>query len=192
MQGIDAEDGRVGRGNERAQVSRGPRELAVRAFFLPARALKICRRSVPSEPCCVLYCHRVVQCMRTHMVRVLTWPPTLSLSVAAAISFCDVRGHQSLVIETIKDMADERKCYRLINGVLVQHSVKDVKPVLSATVANILEQQKKFAERFTFCNKRVSELQSKYNIREASPEDLQKQQQQQAQLQDGAAPSVSQ
>merc|ERR1712031_86340 len=65
--------------------------------------------------------------------------------------------HQ-LVITTIKDMSDERRCYRLVNGVLVQRTVKEVRPTLQSTMENIMEQQKKFAERFTFCNKRVADL----------------------------------
>ena len=36
-----------------------------------------------------------------------------------------------MVIETLKDVAPERKCFRLVGGVLVERTVKDVLPALS-------------------------------------------------------------
>lgn len=35
-----------------------------------------------------------------------------------------------LVLETLEPLSDDRKCFRLINGVLVERTVKDVKPAL--------------------------------------------------------------
>lgn len=35
-----------------------------------------------------------------------------------------------MVIENLKDIAPERKCYRLVGGVLVERTVKDVLPAL--------------------------------------------------------------
>ncbi|KFA78377.1 hypothetical protein S40288_04941 [Stachybotrys chartarum IBT 40288] len=35
-----------------------------------------------------------------------------------------------LVLETLVPLADDRKCFRLINGVLVERTVKDVVPAL--------------------------------------------------------------
>ena len=35
-----------------------------------------------------------------------------------------------LVIETLDPLADDRKCFRMVNGVLVEGSVKDVLPTL--------------------------------------------------------------
>ncbi|RFU36125.1 hypothetical protein B7463_g269, partial [Scytalidium lignicola] len=35
-----------------------------------------------------------------------------------------------LVLETLKPLPDDRKCFRMINGVLVERTVKDVKPAL--------------------------------------------------------------
>ena len=35
-----------------------------------------------------------------------------------------------LVIETLKDVDDERRCFRLVGGVLVERTVKDVLPAL--------------------------------------------------------------
>lgn len=35
-----------------------------------------------------------------------------------------------LVIETLKDVTPERKCFRMVGGVLVERTVKDVLPAL--------------------------------------------------------------
>lgn len=35
-----------------------------------------------------------------------------------------------LVIETLKEVDDERRCFRLVGGVLVERTVKDVLPAL--------------------------------------------------------------
>ncbi|UNI14577.1 Cochaperone prefoldin complex subunit [Purpureocillium takamizusanense] len=35
-----------------------------------------------------------------------------------------------LVLETLEPLAEDRKCFRLINGVLVERTVKDVVPAL--------------------------------------------------------------
>lgn len=35
-----------------------------------------------------------------------------------------------LVLETLEPLPDERKCFRMVNGVLVERTVKDVKPAL--------------------------------------------------------------
>lgn len=38
----------------------------------------------------------------------------------------------SMVIENLKDVAPERKCFRLIGGVLVERTVKEVLPALTS------------------------------------------------------------
>jgi chaperonin cofactor prefoldin len=35
-----------------------------------------------------------------------------------------------LVIDTLKDVAPDRKCFRMVGGVLVERTVKDVLPAL--------------------------------------------------------------
>ena len=39
-------------------------------------------------------------------------------------------GFYRLVIDTIKDVEGDRKCFRMIGGVLVERSVKEVLPAL--------------------------------------------------------------
>lgn len=41
----------------------------------------------------------------------------------------DMKEHE-LVIETLKDVTPERKCFRMVGGVLVERTVKDVLPAL--------------------------------------------------------------
>ena len=36
-----------------------------------------------------------------------------------------------MVIENLKEIAPERKCFRLVGGVLVERTVKDVVPALT-------------------------------------------------------------
>jgi prefoldin subunit 2 len=38
--------------------------------------------------------------------------------------------HDSLVLETLKPLPDDRKCFRMVNGVLVERTVSDVLPAL--------------------------------------------------------------
>merc|ERR1711939_27461 len=56
-----------------------------------------------------------------------------------------------LVIETLKDAhADEpdRKCFRMVGGVLVERTVKDVLPVLEETHVNIKQVLKTLLENY--------------------------------------------
>ncbi|TQS32621.1 hypothetical protein Golomagni_07059 [Golovinomyces magnicellulatus] len=48
----------------------------------------------------------------------------------------------SLVLDTLTPLSDDRKCFRLINGVLVERTVKDVVPALKTNqegLSKILE-----------------------------------------------------
>lgn len=56
----------------------------------------------------------------------------------------DMKEHE-LVIETLKDVAPERKCFRMVGGVLVERTVKDVLPAL----VNNKEQMNKLVETLT-------------------------------------------
>lgn len=50
-----------------------------------------------------------------------------------------------MVIDTLKNVAPERKCFRLVGGVLVERTVEDVLPALS----NNKEQVKYFCHQET-------------------------------------------
>lgn len=42
-----------------------------------------------------------------------------------------------LVLDTIKDLEDSRKCWRLVNGVLFEKSKADVVPDLTTSIKNM-------------------------------------------------------
>eukprot|EP00760_Papus_ankaliazontas_P032860 PhM_4_TR6001/c0_g1_i1/m.89261/K09549/PFDN2; prefoldin subunit 2 len=47
------------------------------------------------------------------------------------------RHEHSLVLDTLKPMAADRKCHRLVGGVLMERTVGDVRPMLEAEIENI-------------------------------------------------------
>ncbi|XP_050416818.1 prefoldin subunit 2 [Patella vulgata] len=53
----------------------------------------------------------------------------------------DIKEHE-LVIDTLKEVDEGRKCYRMVGGVLVERTVKDVLPALT----NNKEQMSKLVE----------------------------------------------
>lgn len=46
--------------------------------------------------------------------------------------------YSSLVIETLKDVDPSRKCFRLVGGVLVERTVKEVLPALETNKAQVM------------------------------------------------------
>ncbi|KAJ2658321.1 Cochaperone prefoldin complex subunit [Coemansia sp. RSA 1200] len=74
----------------------------------------------------------------------------------------------NLVIKSMTPMPEDRKCFRLINGVLVERSVKEVLPALktnrdgiSSTITQLTSQYKKRDQEF-------SDFQKLHHIRIAS------------------------
>lgn len=53
-----------------------------------------------------------------------------------------------LVIETLSEMDGERKCFRLVGGVLVERNVKQVLPALISNKEGIMEVIKKLQLSF--------------------------------------------
>ena len=41
------------------------------------------------------------------------------------------------VLDTLKPLADDRKCWRLMSGVLVERTVQDVKPQLEQNINGV-------------------------------------------------------
>ena len=63
------------------------------------------------------------------------WDILGTLFSSAFCSLCTIFGlwHESffrLVVETLQPLPDDRKCFRMVNGVLVERTVKDVLPAL--------------------------------------------------------------
>lgn len=49
----------------------------------------------------------------------------------------------SLVIETLKDVDPSRKCFRLVGGVLVERTVKEVLPALESHKEQVMVEKRK-------------------------------------------------
>lgn len=70
-----------------------------------------------------------------------------------------------MVIETLKNVNEDRKCFRLVGGVLTERKVKDVLPVLIANQEKLKEFIEKLHDQITKKGQEINEYREKYNIR---------------------------
>lgn len=77
-----------------------------------------------------------------------------------------------MVIETLKNVSDERKCYRLVGGILTERKVKDVLPVLIANKERLTEFIEKLTEQLSKKGIEINEYKEKHSIRIRGQEDL--------------------
>ena len=75
------------------------------------------------------------------------------------------REHE-LVVDTIKDLDPERKCFRLIGGVLVERKVREVLPAVKGNKEKLDEVVKKIQDSLNVKEMELMELKRKYQIRE--------------------------
>ena len=70
--------------------------------------------------------------MYTQIQRLLSGTPnrTIITSITSLSPSTDEISCLRLVKETLQPLPDDRKCFRMINGVLVERTVKDVLPAL--------------------------------------------------------------
>lgn len=66
------------------------------------------------------------------------------------------------VIDALAKLNDDRKCFHLINDVLVERTVKEVKPDLELKEKNIAEMMVKLVESVRRREKELLEFQAKY------------------------------
>ncbi|KAJ2601349.1 Cochaperone prefoldin complex subunit [Coemansia sp. RSA 1722] len=74
----------------------------------------------------------------------------------------------SLVIKTMSPMPEDRKCFRLINGVLVERTVKEVLPALKTNKEGISKTIEQLTAQYRSKDKEFVEFQQKNHIRVAS------------------------
>lgn len=70
-----------------------------------------------------------------------------------------------MVIETLKNVNDDRKCFRLVGGVLTERKVKDVLPVLISNSEKLKEITEKLNEQIGKKGQEINEYREKFNIR---------------------------
>mmetsp|Transcript_26552 Transcript_26552/g.37000 ORF Transcript_26552/g.37000 Transcript_26552/m.37000 type:complete len:145 (-) Transcript_26552:295-729(-) len=77
------------------------------------------------------------------------------------------RNEHSLVINTIKDLDPNRRCFRLIGGVLVERTIKEVLPAVQKNLEGINAMVKQLTTIMRTKQKELDEYTEKYNIRPA-------------------------
>lgn len=76
----------------------------------------------------------------------------------------DINEH-SLVIETLKDVDPSRKCFRLVGGVLVERTVKEVLPALESHKEQISKIIETINTQMQSKGRELTEYRERYNIR---------------------------
>ncbi|XP_061619652.1 prefoldin subunit 2 [Phyllopteryx taeniolatus] len=71
----------------------------------------------------------------------------------------------SLVIDTLKDVDPSRKCFRLVGGVLVERTVKEVLPALQTNKEQISKILESISTKMQEKGRELTEYRERYNIR---------------------------
>lgn len=79
----------------------------------------------------------------------------------------------SLVIETLKEVDPSRKCFRLVGGVLVERTVKEVMPALENNKEQITKIVDSLNSQMQAKGRELTEYRERYNIRLVGEDDKQ-------------------
>ncbi|XP_026123084.1 prefoldin subunit 2-like [Carassius auratus] len=79
----------------------------------------------------------------------------------------------SLVIDTLKEVDPSRKCYRLVGGVLVERTVKEVLPALENNKEQITKIVESLNTQMQVKGRELTEYRERYNIRLVGEDDKQ-------------------
>eukprot|EP00062_Callorhinchus_milii_P026751 gi/632989230/ref/XP_007883537.1/ PREDICTED: prefoldin subunit 2-like [Callorhinchus milii] len=77
-----------------------------------------------------------------------------------------------LVIDTLKEVEPTRKCYRMVGGVLVERTVKEVLPALEINKEQLAKLIDSFATQMVSKGKELNEFRAKHNIRLVNEEKM--------------------
>lgn len=69
-----------------------------------------------------------------------------------------------MVIATLQNVNEDRRCFRLVGGVLTERKVKDVLPALITNLEKLKELIEKLKEQITKKGVEINEYREKYNI----------------------------
>ncbi|GAB5357473.1 hypothetical protein AAMO2058_000377800 [Amorphochlora amoebiformis] len=92
----------------------------------------------------------------------------LSQITAKMLELDQDRNEHSLVVNTIKDLEPTRRCFRLIGGVLVERTIKEVLPAVKRNLEGIEGMVKSLSEARKAKQKELDSYQQKYNIKPAT------------------------
>ncbi|KAL6490942.1 hypothetical protein MHYP_G00012870 [Metynnis hypsauchen] len=95
-----------------------------------------------------------------------------SMASKAAELEMEINEH-SLVIDTLKEVDPTRKCYRLVGGVLVERTVKEVLPALENNKEQISKIIESLNTQMQAKGRELTEYRERYNIRLVSEDDKQ-------------------
>ncbi|XP_029943784.1 prefoldin subunit 2-like [Salarias fasciatus] len=87
-----------------------------------------------------------------------------SMASKAADMEMDITEH-SLVIDTLKEVDPSRKCFRLVGGVLVERTVKEVLPALENNKEQISKVVEALNTQMQAKGRELTEYRERYNIR---------------------------
>ncbi|NXO63025.1 PFD2 protein, partial [Phainopepla nitens] len=73
-----------------------------------------------------------------------------------------------LVIETLREVDPTRKCFRMVGGVLVERTVKEVLPALESNREQLIEA---LAQQLQAKGRELSEFRERHNIRLVGEDD---------------------
>ncbi|NWT06814.1 PFD2 protein, partial [Mionectes macconnelli] len=71
----------------------------------------------------------------------------------------------SLVIETLREVDPTRKCFRMVGGVLVERTVKEVLPALESNKEQISKLIEALAQQLQAKGRELNEFRERHNIR---------------------------
>jgi prefoldin subunit 2 len=84
------------------------------------------------------------------------------------------RNEHKLVVQALKDTPPERRCFRMVGGVLIERTVKEVQPALEDSVAQLEKIIDALKQELEKKGREINQYREKHNIRfkgELAPSD---------------------
>jgi len=75
------------------------------------------------------------------------------------------RNEHQLVLNTLKEVDENRKCFRMLNGILIERKVSEVVPALQRNIEQFTNAIGKLKEQLTLKGNDLSEYREKHGIR---------------------------
>jgi len=94
-------------------------------------------------------------------------------SLATKLSELEMElNEHTLVVDTLKDVDGDRKCFRMIGGVLVERTVKDVLPALLKNKEQLGKAIASYTQKISSKGEEINQYREKYNIRIRGQDDV--------------------